>query len=244
MIVMGRTQFMQILAKGVEQGKAYVLGTCTGAAGLLTYQGVNVKMAYVYEERKIPIDILVRGELLNIFNNCKYKTGIHNYVPLMIDDMSDEEREDMPEKAVFKKMRINSETASIEVADNGSSILITSNDNSVFRCIDGRGYGSMFDYRTTYYFGGNVKLNDKNYCYIAECIETKNGDYTYLPSFFVIYAIETDKVVELPVIRSSLMLKVREILDNEEEKEEEEKEEKKKYTRRKKNGRRKVAGDE
>ena len=200
---MNRGDFINYLKKG----DVIVLGTCTGCAGMLHNQGTTNGMYIRGNEKRVVISLVVKSEIENYVLGSNLKTYIKPYVPMPRYELSEEEKEDIAEDANFKRIFINVKDAKIEYgvekADtendekyNNEYIIIDDGKNQVKRCIKNTTYGNKDrTYRTTYYFGGNIKVNNKNYGYIVEGIEFSiNGNY--VPSLFVIYAIRTDELIK------------------------------------------------
>lgn len=183
----------------LKSGKVYVLGTVTGknCSGLLTNQGITNATFYRGREKKIPIMTVVKSEMENIKLEANWNTPIMNFIPKPIYELTDEEKEVCVEDAMYKKVNFNNKKAFIEFGENDEYVIIKNNakDDGVMRCIDGTTYGNADkSYRTTYYFGGNFRVNNQNYCLISEGIEFNIED-NYVSAFFIMYAIETDKVL-------------------------------------------------
>lgn len=196
MISIFRGDFINYL----KSGNVFVLGTATSkkCSGILTYQGVT-NAAYRGRERKVPIMVAVKAEIENIKLEAKWTTPIKKFIPVPVYELSEEEKETYDSDTTYKDVKINNKEAFIEFGENDDYILIknSAEDEGVKRCIYGTTYGNEDkSYRTTYYYGGNIKVNNQNYCIVSEGIEF-NIENNYVPTLFIVYAVETDTALSL-----------------------------------------------
>lgn len=192
MVITNRDDFLRLLG----MGEHYVLGTADYFAGILTNQCSHAGQREYHQE--------FSRSVFNAIENMEWgmneKTDIKPYIPAYTED---DDFEDVPIGRFS--------TQNIEVFDD--CIEITTKDDTVNRCISGTTYANDKDYRTSYYFGGNVNLGGQNYLYLAECIEVLENNAwrkirSYKPSMFVVYTIKTDKTVN--TIQHTLALNVQE----------------------------------
>lgn len=197
MVVMYRGDFINCL----KSGNAKVLGTCTGCAGMLHNQGTTNGMYIRGNTKRFTLAVTVKAEIENLKLGANWKTYIKQYIPKMRYEMEDEEKSSIAEDANFERIFINTKNTKISYEieeaneDNGLDydneyIVIDDGKNKVKRCIKNTTYGNEDkSYRTTYYFGGNTKVDGVNYGYVVEGIEFNIED-KYIPSLFVVYIIE------------------------------------------------------
>lgn len=212
MVTICREDFIEFLKKG----NVNVLGTSTGCAGMLTHQGINAGMYNAHNKRRVPIYIQVKAEIQNIVNGTNWRTDINNYVPIMIDELTEEEKVGCHEKAKFKKVKISSKEASIEFDENNKYIKIKNRGIEIKRCLYNTSYMKEDrQYRTSYYFGGNVQVGGQNYCYISECIDILYEDM-FLPTFFIIYVVKTKDIEKVKMHNGMSSIKKEELEELEE----------------------------
>lgn len=201
MVVIYRGDFINCL----KSGKVTVLGTCTGCAGMLHNQGTINGMYMRGNKKRLTLELTVKAEIENLKTGTNWKTYIQPYVPKVRAEMDEDEKSSIAEEADFKRIFINTKSSEIRyeveeaTEENGIKydneyIVIDDGKNRVNRCIKNTTYGNKDkSYRTTYYFGGNIKVEGVNYGYVVEGIEFV-ADGKYIPSLFVVYIIETPMI--------------------------------------------------
>ena len=213
MVVICRDDFIRIL----KQGSAYVLGTSTCNSGLLTNQGsTNRRYIRTQKYRQTLVDS-IRSAIKNRVFNMNLETDIKLYTPTFVDTNPYAVMRNPLSDVRNEELVIKTDCIEIQTRDKDDSISV------VTRALRGTSYKSDKCYRTSYYFGGNVKVGQSNYVYIAETIELPSTSayssvITYSPAFFVIYAVKTDKEVPIPCHSTPIGAKADEILRDEEEK--------------------------
>ena len=185
----------------LKSGNVYVVGTVNGGEcfGIFTNQGTTNAMNYSGKAVKVPFKRLVGAELENITSGTTWKTTVRAFIPKPLYELTDEERESCGEEDLYKGIAFNNKTAFIEFGENDDYIVIKSNeeDKGVKRCINGTTYGNKDkSYRTSYYYDGNFRVNNQNYCLVSEGIEFDIED-RYVPLLFIVYAVRTNKILNL-----------------------------------------------
>lgn len=183
----------------LRQGKVFVLGTFTGTDGVLTVQGTSNGIYMHGNKKRNILSVAIRTELENLMFNTNNKTYIEPYVPKLLSECTDEEKENIDIDDDCKKISINNRNSVIKfgrdkIAENkyNQYITIKGVDEEVKRSIQNTSYGNADkSYRTTYYYGGTITVCGKKYGYVVEGLELDNGK-RYVPKYFIVYIIETN----------------------------------------------------
>lgn len=213
MVVMCRDDFISIL----KMGYAFVLGTSSCNSGLLTNQGsTNRRYVRTEKHRQTLVDS-VMAAIKNREYNMNVVTDIQPYTPTFADTNPYVVLRNPLSKVLRENLVIKDDCIEIQTSEKDGSISV------VKRALYGTSFKSDKCYRTSYYFGGNIKFGQSNYVYIAETIELPStSEYssvtTYSPAFFIIYVVKTDKEVPIPCHSMPIGAKADEVLRDEEEK--------------------------
>ena len=196
MLVTCREAFLRCL----KCGKLMLLGTCVGYKGMLTTEHPSRLENSRRDERDIPLHTAVKVEIENRLYQLERETYIGPFVPVVSGEVENgvySGDEIYKETTSYFNTPINPQTATVTIAADGSHLLIKDGDTEIKRVLAGTSYyGENRGYRTSYFFGGNVKVHGKNYCFMSECIDFEKGN-SFTAELFVMYAIATDNVIRL-----------------------------------------------